>query len=112
MATATITAGQSLSSAVAVPEGHVVSGVKIPAAWTAASVTFQGGVDSTALGDLYNTAGEVTFLSGGDAAGKYLVCSPLDFGGVRFLKVRSGTSGAAVNQVANRSIDVSFRPIH
>ncbi len=110
MAAATILANESVSSTVAVPEGHVVSGVKVPAAWDAAGVTFQAGVSSAVLGDLYNTAGEVAFAS--DAKGRDLVCSPHDFAGIRFLAVRSGTAALPVAQSEDRVLEISFRPLH
>ena len=106
--TVTIADGASLSGAASIPEGHTLTAVLIPATWTAAGVTFQGAVDQGATyKNVFNTAGEVAFAT--DAAGRFLVCKPEDFHAVRFVKVRSGTAAAAVNQVgADRVVELVF----
>jgi hypothetical protein len=106
--TATIASGASLSDAQKV-DGKLV-GLQIPAAWTAAAITFSVSQDGTTYMDMWNTslgtAVEVTVASAGipTASTRFLALNLSDFVGVNFVKIRSGTSAAAVNQAASRSI--------
>jgi hypothetical protein len=104
--TATIANGASLSDAQQV-SGRLV-GIVIPAAWTAAAITFQGSQDGTNYFDIWDnataTAAERTIASAGvpTAGGRLLSLDLTDWLGVNYLKVRSGVAGAAVNQGAAR----------
>jgi|SRR5947209_2555294 len=105
---ATITNGTSLSGAIAF-SGRAFAGLLMPAAWTAATLTFQGSVDGTNFYDLYDTGGnEVTFTV---AASHFVAGDPSSFVGLSHIKLRSGTGGAAVNQAADRLITVALRQI-
>lgn len=100
--TATIANGASLSGAVDLKSGRVVA-LAMPAAWTAAVVTFQVSVDGGGtyqdLMDQY--AAEVSLAV---AQGKTYQLDPAMFLGFSNLKVRSGTSAAAQNQGAARDL--------
>lgn len=100
--TVTISSGTSLSAAVDMA-GFTLVGIFMPAAWTAAGLTFQA---STAFAgtfqNLYTASG--TEYSVTTDASRHVIIPYADFLGVRFLKVRSGTSGAAVNQGADRTM--------
>lgn len=101
---ATIPAGQSLSAAVPLAvNGETLVAIQMPAAWTAAALTFQAAHDDDAtFVDLYNAAGvEVTIQA---AQSRYIPVDPADFRGVLFLKIRSGTGAAPVNQTADRTL--------
>ncbi len=101
----TIASGASLSGAVAC-EGLRLAAVVMPAAWTAANLTFQGSVDGTRFVNVHDDAGvEVTVTA---AADRYIPVNPADWEGVQRLKVRSGTSGTPVNQAAGRIIQLVF----
>lgn len=79
--------------------------------WSTAAMTFQASVDGSAFADLYDKDGEVTIASFTAAGSRYLVLSPSTFGGgFKYLKIRSGTSSAAVNQGALRTLIVIARP--
>lgn len=104
----TIANGASLSGSVYVNERTVV-GLEMPAAWTAASITFQASQDDTTYNDVYDNDG--TELTVTAAASRYIILSPAKFVGAKYLKVRSGTSGSAVNQGAARVINVVCRAI-
>lgn len=107
--TATIANGASLSDVVELPDvaGFYVMGIQMPAAWTAASLTFQGSADGGAYGDVYDVDGtEVTVTT---AAGRYITLDPATLAGLTFLKVRSGTAAAAVAQGAERKITLLLR---
>ena len=104
--TAVIAIDTSLSAEVDL-EGFRLAGIVMPAAWTAANLTFQV---ATATGgtfqDLYDDAGnEVTVTAAVSRShGIDLLAGVL--APWRFLKIRSGTSGVAVNQAAARTISL------
>ena len=106
--TATIANGASLSDAQLV-DGKL-AGIIIPAAWTAAAITFSASFDGTNYFDVYSsatgTAAETTIASGNipTTGGRYLPLSLTDWLSVNFIKIRSGTSATPVNQGAARSI--------
>lgn len=102
MVTATIANGASLSGALDLKSGRVVA-LAMPAAWTAAVVTFVVSVDAGATyQDLYDQYGAEVSLT--VTQGKTLQLDPAMFLGFTLLKVRSGTSAAAVNQAASRDL--------
>lgn len=106
----TIANGASLSSAAHIGGGLVK--IIMPAEWDAAALTFQhAGYDGATFQDLYDTAGSelsVTEPSGGfaDVTVHMKAAEWLIFGQ---LKVRSGTSAAAVNQTPARTIQLVYR---
>jgi hypothetical protein len=111
-ASATIASGAALSGAVCLGD-KVLAGIQMPAAWTAASLTFQVSFDAgTTWKDLYDDAGVEVTLSPTSPAGKYLAVDPSAFAGVVFLKVRSGTTGTPVNQAADRSFTLVTRKFY
>jgi hypothetical protein len=71
----------------------------MPAAWTAASLTFQGSADGTTYGDLYDAGTEMSTAAG---ASRVIHLDWTKFVGLRFLKIRSGTTGVPVNQGGDR----------
>jgi hypothetical protein len=61
----TIASGASLSNAAAIPPSHTLVGILMPAAWDAASLTFQGSWDGTNYGNAHSDDGvEVAELAG------------------------------------------------
>lgn len=107
--TVTIANGASLSDEADVGEGRVLVGILMPAAWTAASMTFQAGAVSGALGNLYDEYGtEVEYTVD---ASRYVAVDIPTFASARYVKVRSGTSGTPVNQAAERTITLVTRPL-
>lgn len=110
MATYTIANNESLSGAIDLgltSAKQRVLAIIMPAAWTAANLTFQGSLDDVTYTNVYDDAGnEVTVTA---AAARYIVLDndlSKNLTGFRFMKVRSGTSGSAVNQGAARTIVV------
>ena len=95
----------------------------MPSAWTAAALTFQHSPFDPADNGNYTQFNEVWKDSGANSgavyeissaaatAGQTILVSPLDFEGLRFLKIRSGTVGAAVNQAANAVITLICKPV-
>jgi len=106
--TVTIANGASLSGALNIGARDLF-GLIMPSAWTSAAITFQGSFDGTNYFNLYDDAGnEISFTV---AASRYVVISsPAKFFGLKKLKIRSGTSGSAVNQAAERVIGVIVIP--
>lgn len=119
--TVTIANGASLSEAIDLGEQYSLSAIQLPAAWTAASLSIEGSVHPTILPPgstepgtpLRNT---LTYTAVTDAAGAqitYTVAADkivsipkgtLD--GIRYIKLRSGTTAAAVVQGAARTINL------
>jgi hypothetical protein len=103
---AIISNGASLSAAAAIGKTWV-TGLILPAAWTAASLTFQGSIDGTNFYNLYDTDGvEVTSLA---AVDRFVRLAPADWSTFSHIKIRSGTSGTPVNQGAPRTIKIVTR---
>jgi hypothetical protein len=88
--------------------GVMPVGIFLPAAWTAAVMTFQVSPDNSNWYNLYDKVGEVSYPA---AASEWLALDPAQFAGVRYLKCRSGTSGTPVNQLAERSLGVVLRSV-
>lgn len=108
----TILSGASLSNAALVGD-QVFIGLQMPAAWSAASLSFQISYDNgLTFHDLYDDSGTEVVLSPASPAGKYLAITPDPFNGITLLKIRSGATGAAVNQAADRVLTVISRKFH
>ena len=105
--TLTILNGASLSGALDLTiSGGPPVGIQMPAAWTAANLTFQVSFDGTTYQDFYDSAG--TEIAVTAAAARFIALDPTNYFGVRFVKIRSGTSGVPVNQLADRAIILVF----
>ncbi len=95
---ATIANGQSLSDELPIKGGFIIT----VDGWTAAVMTFQvQGADGT-YRDLYDEFGtevQVATFTGGQA-----VALPVNVLGSTSIKVRSGTTGAPVNQGGARTV--------
>lgn len=125
--TATIANNASLSSEILVPAGEVLAGIVTPAAWTAAALTAAGiynpesdtflpinwaAPDYTAVPIAFTNA-ELS-LSSAVTADTILMFSRevvATLNGVQRLKIRSGTSGSPVNQGAERTLGLIFKPV-
>lgn len=106
--TATIANGASLSGAVDLGDSRAAR-LAFPAAWTAAVVTVMTSMDGTTYRDLYDKDGtEYTIQA---AASRSVLLPVADFYGIRYVKFRSGTSAAAVNQGAARVLEVQAVPM-
>lgn len=106
--TVTIPSGQSLSSAVDLTD-WILTRIDMPAAWTSAALTFQVSSDGVNFRDYYDSDGnELSIGSTVATASRAIVPgfggSLYWWAGVRYLKLRSGTSAAPVNQAADRTI--------
>jgi hypothetical protein len=86
---ASIANGQQSSAAIDC-NGLTLTGIKFPAVFTGTAVTFEtcDTVDGTYV-PVYNSAGPVSYTV---AQGRYYAIDPKDFYGIRFLKIKSGSS--------------------
>lgn len=106
--TATIANGQSLSGAVDLGTMRLFA-IVMPATMTGTSLTFQASHDGSTYNNVYDDGGnELTYTT---AASRYIVVSsPAKWIGIRYLKVRSGTSGSATAEGGARSITLVVVP--
>lgn len=96
----------ALSGAVYLGAGLPVA-IEMPAAWTAAALTFQGSVDGVVFANVYDDGG--TEYAASVAASQHIALDHNAFIGCAFVKVRSGTAGTPVNQVAARTLKLVIR---
>lgn len=108
-AAAAILSGASLGAAVDLAEQRLHR-IAMPAAWTVAGLTFQVSADGVTFNDLYNETGEYALTSSVVGASRSIVLDQAIFYGIRYLKVRSGTGAAAVNQAADRTLTLVTVP--
>lgn len=100
---ATILNAASLSDAIDLGF-YRLARIEMPGAWTAADFTVQVSSDGSNFSNLYDATGaEYTIRA---AASRAILVSLADFLGVRFIRLRSGTSAAAVPQGADRAINL------
>jgi hypothetical protein len=97
----TIAASASVGSGVNI-NGLDVTGILMPSGWDTAAITLQYSPDGTTWSNVYDQyGGEMTLQT---AASRYIALPPSLLAGVGWLKLRSGTSGSAVNQTAARTV--------
>jgi hypothetical protein len=106
---ATIAASGSLSGSVDLTYGALV-GIYVPASWTTANITLQASFNGTNFFDIRNVGGDDFLLEAG-TGNCFIPLVPIELQGARFIKVRSGTPAAAVNQVAERILTLVTRII-
>ena len=108
-----IASAASLSGTVQLQGGRFqLVAIQMPAAWTAASLTFAVSFDGTTFVPLHWAGAEYTILAAGGAAASLGVSlEPSAFAGWPFVRVRSGTAATAVNQGAERTLQVLTRAV-
>jgi hypothetical protein len=111
---ATILSGAALSQGILIGD-KVLCGILAPAAWTAATLTFQVSFDDgVTWSDYYDDGGneQTLVLAAMAASGKYIALDASQFAGVTWIKVRSGATGAPVNQGADRLLTLISRKFY
>lgn len=109
----TIANGAALSNAINV-EGYRLVSIQMPTSWTAAALYFQGTNDIDSAGDPENYSvledqGGTEVAVAAEASKLYVWDGSAEqIRGIKWLKVGSGTSGATVNQGADRVLILSF----
>lgn len=106
--TAAIANGASLSAAAELKQLKTLAFVT-DAAWDTNAVTFQGSYDGTNFFNLWNDQGEYSIAA--VPASTYVSINIGVFLGLHSVKVRSGTSAAAVNQNGATTITLIVTPL-
>ena len=101
--TATIANGASLSDALTL-NGSKVAVIEMPAAWTAAPLTFQASMDGSNYFNVYDDSGDEVYVIVDINRRVYITIDALSQ--QKYIKLRSGTAVTAVNQGAQRLIYV------
>lgn len=107
--TVTIAAGASLSGASDKRDGYTLVGVQTAATWDAAKIALAGSLDGTNFFPVRTATAEYEIASTTGAA-----CVAIDPAVTHmwpYFKVRSGTSGAATNQVDATIVTLVFKAI-
>jgi len=104
----TIAQGASLSGLIDT-RGLPLVGVLMPATWDPADVTFQSSIDGTTFGNCFDREGNEIKLVNGAAVSRAFHIAPSVLPGVRFVKVRSGTTATPVSQGSARVLTLLFR---
>ena len=109
----TIESGDSLQQGYIDGTERRVVAIAMPAAWTTAGITILStpGIPKTGLPTwypVYDSSGSEMEISA--AAGRWVVLDPRDTASFRFVRLRSGTAAAAVDQAADREVTVVMRP--
>lgn len=103
----TIANGESLSGAADLGSARL-SAIAMPSSWTTADLTFQASADGTTYYDLYvsdNAGNDAEYLIGAGAS-RVISVPVADFASLRYLKVRSGTTGSPVGQGGARTLSL------
>ncbi len=104
---AVIAAGASVSTAVNLFDGNLV-GIQMPAAWTAAGIQLEGSFDGLSFFPLHDVSGNALGIASPGINLQYAL-DPVNFLGVRFVRIRSGTSAAPVIQVSSATLNLLSR---
>jgi len=107
--TVTILNGASLSGVADLRTIGVPVGIQMDAAWDTNAVTFQGSYDGVVYTNLQVYGVEIVVP--GVVASTLQALYPMDFLACRYLKVRSGTGAAPVNQVGDTIVSIICRPL-
>lgn len=107
--TLTITTTATGQSEVLSIGGATLSAVEMPAAWTAANLSFLASMDGTNFRPVYGSTGnEVLFTVG---AARIVTFDPAFWLGLQYLKLRSGTNAAPVAQGASRTLRIALQAL-
>jgi hypothetical protein len=108
-ATATIAEDADSSDAIFVGD-YALFGIVMPSTWTAADISFEVSLDGTTYQHMYDETGAevsitptagTTLMFEADFASRFL--------GAKYVKIRSGVSGAFVNQAGARTLTIIGR---
>lgn len=105
----TIAASGTLSTALDMGTEAALVRIGMPTQWTAAAITLSVSPDDVTYRNLYDRNGNEYTIQA--AASRSIILPPADTVGARFVKVRSGTSGATVAQTAAVTLQLVARPV-
>ena len=105
--TATIAASGNITTTIRLPPGHELAAIIMPAAWTAAGITFKAGY-TTGTADVFGSDGnEVALVV---VAVHYVPIPTGLLHGANYIKIRSGTAATPVAQAAERTLTLITQP--
>jgi len=107
--TATISSGTSLSGVIDLGIDTAMA-IVMPAAWTAAAVTFQVSLDNVTWSNLKNKSDDSEYTCTVSQGNSYTLPFT-DFVPYRYIKIRSGTAATPVNQAADRIVTIAARNV-
>lgn len=103
-----IASGAALSDGVELGP-YVLCAVRMPAAFTGTTITFQSRTHTTAWANLVDTDGaEIEYTI---AVGTFMTVDPADFAGCRWLRIRSDASGDQTTEGDDRTIVIVVRTV-
>jgi hypothetical protein len=108
---AVIALSGNLSGAIDLGDGGLVA-LQMPSGWDTGGLSFQASSDlGGTYADVYTSTslGVSTELTIGAAASEYIALNASVFAGMRYIKIRSGTTGSPVTQTAARTIKTMVR---
>lgn len=94
---------QTISTAYDLGEYYPVA-VVMPSTWLTAQLSFQVSHDNVTFVDLYDSFGNEYIIS--VAANRAVLLPISDFIGFKYIKLRSGTSSAVVDQTTSRTLQL------
>lgn len=107
--TVTIANGEAVSAEIDL-EGYILAAIAMPAAWTAANLTFQAATTSGGtFQDLYDDLGTEVVVTAVVSHTIGLNARAPEMSSLRFIKVRSGTTGTPVAQGAARTLTLILK---
>lgn len=108
--TLTIANGASLSDRALIPDDISAMAIHMPAAWTAADLTFQASEENSGtFKDVYTDAGDEVTVSAAASRAISIDLNSSALAPYQYVKIRSGTSAAAVNQGADRELIIVLK---
>lgn len=85
-------ASSGTTSAAVHSNGMSLVGIQLPATMTSTAITFTASKDGVTYVPLYNSSGQVSYTI---ASGRFIAVNPVDFYGVPYFKVVTGSSEGA-----------------
>ncbi len=107
---ATIANGASKSNAISLPHSRSIVGIELPSGWTAADVGIEVSRDNTTFVPVIGTGGTAVSLDA--AVSTYIPVDPnltRGAGWAKIISIAAAGGGAAVNQGAERIVQVYTR---
>ncbi|MDR3560479.1 MAG: hypothetical protein P4N59_03410 [Negativicutes bacterium] len=110
--TTTIQSGQPLSDEIDLGNEQLVA-IQMPTGWDAANISFQASMALAANGgiyqDLYNDGGNEVIVVAAASRCIAINAAALSIAPLRYIRIRSGSTGTPVNQTAARILSLILK---
>jgi hypothetical protein len=108
--TATIANGESVSGEIMIPDDIRYLAILMPAAWTAANLTFEASEETGGtFRDVYTDAGDEVTVSAAVSRAISIDLNSSALAPYQYLKIRSGTTAVPVAQGAARELIIVLK---